>query len=176
MQVFPEVQLVNHFIVLSPARRGLLTVLCLTLLSVAAFAQGVRSVTGTCSNCKKEVSWTEGARALAGGSQGPPKSCPHCGVKFEYAEFADGTKKRGMSGFSPPFSSNSGDSGPVSNFAILGVLCILVLVGGVAGLIALGVSMTNKTKRRKNRRPQRMIDDDDDDFEDDDRPRRKRRR
>lgn len=162
----------NHFIVLSPSRRGILATLCLMLLTVASFAQGVRSVTGTCSNCKKEVSWTEGARALAGGSKGPPTKCPHCGVKFDYAEFADGTKKRGMSDFSPPFSSNSGDSGPVSNFAILGILCILVLVGAVAGLVALGVSMSRNSKRRKNRRPQRMIDDD---FEDD-RPRRRRRR
>lgn len=165
----------KQFFVLSSARRSLLTALGLVLLSVASFAQGVRSVTGTCSNCKKEVSWTEGARALAGGSKGPPTKCPHCGVKFDYAEFADGTKKRGLSDFSPPFSSNSGDSGPVSNFAILGILCILVLVGGVAGLIALGVSMSRKTKRRKNRRLQRMINDDDDDFEDD-RPRRRRRR
>lgn len=166
----------NHFFMLSPARRGLLAALCLILLSVASFAQGVRSVTGTCSNCKKEVSWTEGARALAGGSKGPPKTCPHCGVKFDFAEFADGTKKRGLSDFQPPFSSTSADSGPVSNFAILGILCGLVLIGAVAALIAVGVSMSKKTKRRKSRRPQRMIDDDDDDFEDDYRPRRKRRR
>ena len=103
-----------------------------------------------CPKCKQNIRHDVGSGRA-------PRECPYCGTKFDGVE--------GGERFVNPL---------LSNFQILGVMCLLVTMGLVGGGIYLFVNLTKKkTKKRRQRRP---VDDEVDDDEDDELDRRRRRR
>ncbi len=116
---------------------------------------------GTCSSCKKEISWT-------GGSANAPKKCPHCGVKIGYVNNDDGTRTNLASG-------KTYDKTPLWLGALIVAIAIAVVVvlAIVVGKVVQSQSSGAGKKRGKMKPRRREIEDDDDDDEDD-APRRKR--
>ncbi len=103
---------------------------------------GVMQNSATCSNCKKEVRWTG---ILVG-----PRSCPHCKVKFDYIEGADGRK-------TTPMGSNYTNAPKYIGIGI-GVIFVIIIV-----VVKLAMASGSRRPKRsaKRRKPRRRDDDDD---------------
>jgi hypothetical protein len=112
---------------------------------------------GTCSSCKKDISWT-------GGSANAPKKCPYCGVKIGYVNNDDGTRTNLATG-------KTSEKTPLWIVALFVAIAVLVILAIVISKVVQSQSSGSGKKRGKKRPRRREIDDDDDE---DDAPRRKR--
>jgi hypothetical protein len=101
----------------------------------------------TCSNCKKEVRWTG---ILVG-----PRSCPHCKVKFDYIEGADGRK-------TTPMGSNYTNAPKYIGIGI-GVIFVIIIVAVKLAMTAAASRPKRSAKRSAKRRKPRRRDEDDED-------------
>jgi hypothetical protein len=101
---------------------------------------------GTCSKCKKQVTWT--------GS--PPHACPHCGTKFSYVNNADGSRTNLKTGRTTR-----------TNYAAIGLILLLLFVV-LAGWGVYALVKANAKPKRRRKKVRRRIDDEE--------PRSRRRR
>ena len=124
------------------------------------FPAGPESNSGSCSSCRREVTWS-------GGAANAPKKCPHCGVAIGYVDGDDGTRTNLATG-------KTFNKAPLWVGALVVFVAVVVVIGGVVGKVVLSAASGSGKKSRK-KKPRRRAVIDDDDEEDDAPPRRDRR-
>lgn len=105
---------------------------------------GMMLNSGTCSKCKKEVTWT-GTTA--------PSSCPHCGVRIGYVEGADGSRT----------TTSGAKISSVGKYVGIAVVVIGLIIFAAVKISQSGSSRPKRSaQRRKTRRPRPRDEDDED--------------
>jgi len=103
---------------------------------------GVMQNSGTCSSCKKVVTWT-GTTA--------PSSCPHCRVRIGYVEGTDGTRT----------TTTGAKISSVGKYVGIAVVVIGLIIFAVSKISQSGNSRPKRSAKR--RKPRRRDEDEDDD-------------
>ena len=101
---------------------------------------GVMQNIATCSSCNKQVTWT---------GMSAPSSCPHCKVKIDYVEGANGRKT----------TPNGFKYTETPKYVGIGIVVLTVIIIVVAKL-AMNAAGSRPKRSAKRRKPRRRDDDD----------------